>query len=237
MTISLIIVAHNEEKYIADCLDHVLRNSGGIFTEILVVDNASTDHTSEVAVSFPGVRVVRENKKGITYARQRGYEEAQGDILAYIDADTRMPVGWGSRVHNEFEKNSNLVCLSGPYIYYDTNNFERILVRIYWYCLAMPMYYILGYLVVGGNFAIKRSTLDAMSGFDTSIDFYGEDTNIGRRAKVFGRVLFKPNFIIETSPRRIRDHGFFRLAGIYILNFLSEAFFHKPVHTDSVDVR
>ena len=89
--ISLIIPAHNEEKYIADCLEHVIKNSNGKFFEIIVVNNVSSDKTEEIALKFPGVRVVHEHNKGLTHARQRGYIEAKGDILAYIDADTRMP--------------------------------------------------------------------------------------------------------------------------------------------------
>ena len=63
--ITLIIPAYNEEKYIGACLDSVIENSRGRFIEIIVIDNASTDRTAEIAQQRPGVRIVREHQKGI----------------------------------------------------------------------------------------------------------------------------------------------------------------------------
>src|ERR1035437_5497290 len=146
--ISLIIPAHNEEKYIGTCLEHAIRNSNGKFFEIIVVNNASTDKTAEIAKSYPGVRVVYEEHKGLTRARQRGFIESRGNILANIDSDTRMPPNWIEQAIDEFKKDKNLVCLSGPYIYYDVSKLKFFLVKIYW-ILAMPVYWIVGYMATG----------------------------------------------------------------------------------------
>ena len=81
-SLSLIIPAYNEEAYIGPCLDSVLQNAMGRFHEIIVVNNASTDRTYEVARARRDVRVVHETQNGICYARQRGFEEATGEILA-----------------------------------------------------------------------------------------------------------------------------------------------------------
>lgn len=236
LSISLIIPAYNEEKYIGECLRSALKNGQGMITEILVIDNASTDRTAEIASGFPGVRVVRENQKGITRARQRGYKESTGEILAFIDADTKMPPRWIQNIPLKF-MDKNLACLSGPYFYYDTNMFEKLLITIYWQVFAFPIYFFLGYMVVGGNFAIRRTILDKMNGFDTTIDFYGEDTNIARRAKEFGTVAFSNAFTMYTSARRIHDHGIFKLAWIYVINFFSEVIRHKPAQKKYVDIR
>ena len=131
--ISLVICAYNEEKYIGDCLDYAIKNSNGNFFEIIVIDNASTDNTKSEALKRAGVKVVREDQKGLTKARQRGFMEAKGDILAYIDADTRIPEGWMDRLINAFEKNDEVVLVSGPYIYHDISKFQQFLVKMYWY--------------------------------------------------------------------------------------------------------
>lgn len=235
--VSLIICAYNEEKYIGECLDLAIKSSGGNFFEILVIDNASTDRTNEVAKKRPGVRVVREEKKGLTRARQRGFMEARGDILTFIDSDTHMPEKWLETVIREFKQNPNLAVLSGPYVYYDIPKWQQFLVKLYWYILAMPIYWIVGYMTVGGNFAIKKETLEKMSGFDTTIEFYGEDTNIARRAHEFGKVKFKPNFIMYTSGRRLTGQGVFSTATAYIFSYISEAFFHKTVNKEYKDIR
>jgi glycosyltransferase involved in cell wall biosynthesis len=237
LNISLIICAYNEEKYIGECLDSAIKNAGGKFFEIIVVDNASTDHTKDIAESRTGVRVVREEKKGLTRARQRGFLEARGDVLAYIDSDTKMPVGWLDTVIWEFNKNKKLAALSGPYIYYDISPFEQFLVRLYWYILGMPVYLVLGYMVVGGNFAIRKSVLEKMKGFDTSIEFYGEDTNIARRAHEFGKVKFDLKLIMYTSGRRLKGQGLLKTFLLYVSNYVSEAFFHKPTTDKYIDIR
>jgi glycosyltransferase involved in cell wall biosynthesis len=235
--VSLIICAYNEEKYIGECLDYAIKNSGGKFFEILVIDNKSTDRTKEVAEMRHGVRVIREENKGLTRARQRGFLEAKGDILAYIDSDTHMPETWLGTAISEFKQNPKLAVLSGPYIYYDIPKWQQFLVKMYWYILAMPIYWIVGYMTVGGNFAIKKETLEKMNGFDTTIEFYGEDTNIAWRAHQFGKVKFKPNFIMYTSGRRLTGQGVFSTATTYIFSYISEAFFHKTVNKEYKDIR
>src|SRR3989338_9632627 len=101
--ISFIIPAYNEEHYIGPCLESVLAYAGDSIEEIIVVNNASTDRTAEVAGAFPKVRVVHEPRKGLTYARERGLKEARGELLAYIDADTRLHARWLPIVTEEFE--------------------------------------------------------------------------------------------------------------------------------------
>ena len=235
--ISLVICAHNEEKYIGECLDYAIKNSKGKLHEIIVIDNVSTDNTKAEALKRPGVKVVREEKKGLVRARERGLIEAQGDILAYIDADTRMPEGWMDRLINEFENNPNHVCVSGPYIYHDIPKHHQFLVRVYWYVIAVPMYWMVGYMAVGGNFAIKKDTLKKMNGFDTTIEFYGEDTDIARRASKFGKVKFIPSHYIYSSGRRLNSQGIFTMFKEYGLNFLSEVILHKPVTKNYKDFR
>ena len=203
-----------------------------------MIDNASTDNTAAVASRFPGVRVVREEKKGVTRARQRGFLEAKGEVLAFVDADTRMPGVWARTVAEEFTADKALTCLSGPYIYHDTPKHEQFLAKwFYWRLLAMPSYFFLGYMAVGGNFAIKKDIVKQMGGFDTTIEFYGEDTNTARRAHQFGKVKFMLRLAMPTSGRRLTNEGFFKTAIVYMVNFLSEALLKRPYSNSYKDIR
>ena len=236
--ISLIIPAYNEEKYIGECLRHVLKYHQGCFHEIIVVDNASTDQTFKIASSFKGVKVIYEKEKGVTRARQRGFLESKGDILAFVDADTHMPEGWARKILDAFKKDEKTVCISGPYVYYDQPVFLQFLTKfLYWYLLAIPMYKIVGYMAVGGNFVIKREVLERTKGFDTSIEFYGEDTDLARRASVYGKVNFIPDLYMYTSNRRLKSQGTLSTAFLYMNNYLSEVVLKKPVTTDYKDIR
>ena len=235
--ISLIIVAYNEEKYIGDCLDYAIKNSQGKLHEIIVVDNVCTDNTKAEALKRPNVRVVREERKGMVRARQKGYMEAEGDILAYIDADTRMPEGWVHRVEKEFEKNTKLASISGPYRYHDGTLLQKIILNIIWWIFAPIAYRIAGYALLGGNFAIKKEVLDKMNGFDTNIEFYGEDTDIARRASKFGEVAFKIDFYIYSSSRRFGSEGLLKTNIKYAMNFISEVLIKRPVNKEYKDIR
>lgn len=241
MKLSLIIPAYNEELYLATCLQCAIQElnaqaKSGEF-EIIVINNASTDRTSEVASRFEHVRVVYEPIKGLTHARQRGLESASGDILAFIDADTRMPSGWLSRVLAAFEKDRDLVCVSGPYRYFDLPGVKSTLVALYWLLLAKPTYWITHYMAVGGNFAASKPALLRIGGFDKSIAFYGEDTNIARRLASEGRVQFDLGMVMETSARRLKQEGFVTTALRYVVNFMSEVVRNKPATSDYRDIR
>jgi GT2 family glycosyltransferase len=92
-------------------------------------------------------------------------------------------------------------------------------------------------MVFGANFAIKRDIIEKMGGFDTSIEFYGEDTNIARRASTFGKVKFKMSFFLYTSGRRLTSQGFLKTGFIYIMNYFWIIFKNKPKTNDYKDFR
>lgn len=237
MTISVVIPAYNEEKCIGACLQSLLQNAPNAFLEIIVIDNASTDRTAEIARTFPNVRVVPEPRKGLTQARQRGLLEAQGTHIAYLDADTRLAPSWLTTVRKNFAAEPYLVALSGPYIYDDLPGWQRALVWTYWVFLAIPASWITGYVLVGGNFIARKDSLLKIGGFDTTIAFYGEDTNIARRLHHIGTIRFDGKFLIFTSGRRIMKEGLLKTAWIYVLNYLSEVILKKPITGTYTDIR
>lgn len=78
----------------------------------------------------------------------------------------------------------------------------QILSFLGWRIFGYMSYLIVGYLGVGGNFAIRRTVLDQMHGFDTSILFYGDDTDAARRASLYSKSLFLLDLTMPTSARR-----------------------------------
>lgn len=235
-TISLIIPAYNEEAYLTACLDAVMEHVAGKAIEIIVVDNNSSDATKEIVERYPAVKYLFEPVKGITRARQRGYIGSTGDILAFVDADTHPPKGWIEQIWAQFAKHEKLACLSGPYSFYDLSGI-RNMISSGWFVAARPLFRITGYMIVGGNFAIRRDVLEKMEGFDRSIEFYGEDVDIAKRARKHGQVLFSPHFVMPTSGRRMKKQGFAKIAGIYFVNYFSVVFRGKPTTQGYEDVR
>ena len=103
MKISFVVPAYNEQALLTRSLTAIrdeIQRAGqelGKDAEIIVVNNASTDRTREVALSIPGVTVVDEPRKGLVQARWCGFEHSTGELIANIDADTIVPPGAWSR--------------------------------------------------------------------------------------------------------------------------------------------
>jgi len=242
LRLSVIVCAHNEAAYLAACLHSLLAQSR-IPDEILVVNNASTDATRAVAEAIPHVRVVDEPRKGLVVARETGRRMATGDVLVYVDADCRAPLTWLERIERRFHRDRDLIALSGPYRFYDWDWWGRLLIRAYDFTLApatqLLVKYILriGTIFYGGNFAARADALTRIGGFDTSIEFHGEDTNIGRRLFALGRVGLFHDCYLYTSARRYMAMGKGAVFRLYVRNFTSEILHHRPKDTTHLDVR
>jgi glycosyltransferase involved in cell wall biosynthesis len=242
LKMSVIVCAHNEARYVPACLYSLLAQTRAP-DELLVINNASTDETRLVAQQVPHVRVVDEPRKGLVRARETGRRAATGDILVYLDADCRAPLTWLERVEKRFARDSALVGLSGPYRYYDWDLSGRLLIRAYDFTLAPATQVLvkhvlrLGTIFYGGNFAARSDALARIGGFDTSIEFHGEDTNLGRRLFEIGKVGLYHDCFLYTSARRYVAMGKGEVFRLYVRNFTSELLHHRPRDTSHVDVR
>jgi glycosyltransferase involved in cell wall biosynthesis len=242
LRLSVIVCAHNEARHLPACL-HSLFCQTRIPDEVLVVDNASTDDTAAVAARVPGVRVIAEPRKGLVIAREAGRRAATGDLLLYLDADCRAPIQWVERVERRFAAHPGRVALCGPYRYYDWDWLGRALVRAYDLSLAPATQVLVkrvlraGAVFYGGNFAARRQALEAIGGFDTRIEFHGEDTNLGRRLVRVGDVALCGDCWLHTSARRFVAMGKAAVFRLYVRNFVSEILWHRPTDTSHVDVR
>ena len=244
MKISFSIPAYNEEAVIAQCLQSVLAEieRSGVDAEVVVVNNASKDRTGEIASGFPGVRVVDELTKGLVHARAAGMRETDGELIANVDADTMLPPGWLSTVAAKFEANPRLVALSGPFIYYDLSAMDRALTRGFYgigYLLHLLNHHVLrtGAMLQGGNFVIHRKAFQSVGGFDTSIAFYGEDTDVACRLAKVGRVTWTWQLPMYASGRRLKKEGVIKSGWQYTLNHLSVIFLKRPATVTYKDIR
>ncbi len=242
--LSFVVPAYNEEAYLSACLESILEQTRELelAAEIVVVNNASTDRTREVALRFAGVTVVDEPRKGLTYARQAGFAATRGLLIANVDADSRLTPGWVAQVLRTFAREPGLAALSGPLVYYDLPPGQRRQVRVF-YGIAFATYAInrwvlrVGSMVQGGNFVVSRTALEAIGGFNTAIAFYGEDTDLARRLHKVGPTRFTFALKMNSSARRLKHEGLFTMAGRYSMNYLWTTFFARPFTEKYVDVR
>ena len=208
----------------------------------MIVNNNSTARPAEVAGSYAGVRVVDEKQKGLVSARDGGFKATTAELVANIDADTMVPPGWLDTVFHEFEKDPQLVCLSGPYIYYDLSPWNRLLITMF-YGLTKLIYWVnryilrVGSVVQGGNFVFRRDAWIKAGGFNREIKFYGEDTDVAVRLSKVGKVKWIFKLKMLTSGRRLAEEGVFKTAMTYTLNFFWVTFAGKPATKEHTDIR
>ncbi len=92
MEISIIIPIYNAEKYLEECLDSVIKAMEGVRSEILLIDNNSTDKSLEIAQRYEKkhaklIRVLHCNTRGASAARNLGVRSSKGKYIWFIDAD------------------------------------------------------------------------------------------------------------------------------------------------------
>ena len=242
VTLAVIVCAYNEARCLPACLYSLLAQTRSP-DEIIVVNNASTDETAAIARAVPGVRVVDEPVKGLVVAREAARVAATADILAYVDADCRVPLQWLEFVERRFRSRAAVVAVTGPYRFYDWDFTGRALLRAYNCMVAPPTHLLihyglgLGAVLYGGNFAVRREALDRIGGFDRSVEFHGEDTNLGRRLTPLGSVELARECWVWTSARRYSAMGKRKVFGLYVRNFWSEILRHRPADSEHTDVR
>jgi glycosyltransferase involved in cell wall biosynthesis len=90
--VSFFVTAYNTEKFISDCLDSILNQTGGYDFEIVIVDDASTDNTEQVARSYTDPRIHyhrHATNQGAFVTVNDGFELSRGQFIARIDSDDR----------------------------------------------------------------------------------------------------------------------------------------------------
>ena len=242
--ISFVIPAYNEESYINRCLDTILREiDGRAGYEIIVVDNNSSDKTCEIiAREYPTVTLIHEPRRGANSAREAGFVVSKGDLVAFLDADTELVPGWTLRAERAFAKDKNLVCISGPFIYYDLPFAARALVQMF-YIGTYLVYLINNFIfrntsmIQGGTEIVRRDALAKIGGHDVNLTFYGDDADLARRLRTVGKVRWSFAFAMRSSGRRLAKEGTFTMGLRYALNYFWITFFNKPFTMTSTEVR
>jgi glycosyltransferase involved in cell wall biosynthesis len=209
--ISVVICTFNRAQLLGQSLkstcDQTLEKSK---YEVIVIDNGSGDTSRSVVedltARYPNVRYYFEPSVGLSYARNRGWKEARGRYVAYIDDDCKAPDGWLTTAENVIEEFGPEI-FGGPYYpFYDSP-------KPVWFkdeygassfgdeakFLESNRY------LRGGNLFIRRDVLERSEGFNTELGMsgervsYGEETdfiNKARKENTEISVYYDPKLIV-----------------------------------------
>jgi glycosyltransferase involved in cell wall biosynthesis len=226
--LSVVIPAYNEEKYIGACLEALTKQDAKEPFEVIVVDNASTDRTGDVARSFAerlSIRIIREEKKGRGAARAAGFAAAKGEIIFSTDSDTVVPPQWMSTLFSALAKKQHVVAVVGVGSIHDTSWVANILfntlqpVATFGYRMLFGHHWLAGF-----NFAIRKHAYQQAGGFNPELRS-SEDTDLARRVKNVGGISAAWNVAVVCSGRRFQN-GSTKGLLIYPWTWIRKFIFH-----------
>lgn len=201
MTISIVIPAYNEERYLPETLESI-RCLDLKPDEILVIDASSTDKTREVAKKA-GARVITVPKKTIGFSRQKGLLEARGEIVACTDADAILPGNWLSRIRTALMEEGYVGYFGGfrvsdgPWWYKFYINRIQPMYNKFLFLFTIPM-------ATGQNMGFWKEQAINVGGFP--VDFkMAEDIEIARRLMTAGKIRFTQDEYVTASGRRGKE--------------------------------
>lgn len=225
MNVSIVIPVYNEEKRIKDCIESLINQSEKP-DEIIVIDNNCTDKTIEIAKKYKEVTVYKENRQGILFARNAGFNKAKCEIIARSDADTILPIDWIKKIKQSFLKNKDIIAVSTPVFIYDFKNAERFAFFYYIY-MFVPLIMISHYPLVGPSMAIKRSVWEKIKN-DLCFDQVKvhEDIDVSFHAKKLGIIYHDKTNLVMTSGRRL-IHNPSSFFGEYTFRFFKMYWNHR----------
>jgi GT2 family glycosyltransferase len=214
--ISVVVINWNGKHYLGPCLE-ALRRQSGVDFEVIVVDNGSEDGSQDFVEkeytgreAFP-VRLIRnERNLGFCAANNRGFAASRSPFVAILNNDTEVEPGWLSSLRESFRgrpeigmaackilvyENPKKIDKVGHVIYPDGQNCGRGTgeidhgqydrqEEILWPdgCAAM----------------FRREMLDQIGGFDEDFFIFGDDAELGMRARIAGwRCLYVPQAVVR----------------------------------------
>ena len=203
--ISVIIPAHNEERYLDRTLDALRRQNCQRF-EIIVVANGCSDHTADVARNRCH-RLIVLSQKGLGVARNLGARMARGELLVFLDADTILEPMALRRIAEDFTIGHAAGTLIGK------PDSDRLLYRVFYF--VKNSIHWARHNGSSGVIICWKKHFERIGGFDEGLEVR-ENSDLIRRLKEFGNYKLVSDVTAITSMRRYEQRGFCRIAWLWI---------------------
>jgi glycosyltransferase involved in cell wall biosynthesis len=217
-TISVVLCTHNRATSLRQALGSLVGQTlDRVKYEVVVVNNCSTDETPDAVRAYqdtggPCVRLVDEPALGLGHARNRGWQSAQGDVVAFMDDDARADSEWLQRALDLFENSRPAPIAVGGQIRP-------------WYATPKPDWYKDEYEVrswgerartlsagesfSGSNMMFAKRILEQFGGFDVGVGMRGSRVSMGEETVLFHRIwhTLRDQAILIYDPTLIVYHA------------------------------
>lgn len=208
--VSIVIPVWNEEKDVVQTLSSLSKIKTEYPTELIFVNNNSTDRTQDVLDQF-GATSILEKQKGVPFARQAGMEKAKGKYILCGDGDTIYPAKWVNSIVEKLEK-PDVAAVYSRYSFIPPPNKSRISLALY-EILTDMLFKIRnrkrGHLnAMSASLGFKRQAAMDIGGFDRTIK-RGSDGRLAFGLSQTGKIvgIFSYRARVWTSSRRLLEKG------------------------------
>jgi glycosyltransferase involved in cell wall biosynthesis/SAM-dependent methyltransferase len=169
LTVSVVIPCFNQAGFLAEAIESALGQTPAPL-DVILVDDGSTDNTSEVAARYSGVRVTRTAHLGLPAARNTGLAEARGDCIVFLDADDRLAPRALEIGLSYLSSRPDCAYVSGHHRLIDIEG--AVLQEWPRPSIARDRYALLlqgNYISMGAAVLYRRDALDLAGGFDPAL--------------------------------------------------------------------
>lgn len=215
--VSVIVCTFNRNQYIGRCLEHLhLQDADKASYEVIIINNNSSDNTESICndliTRYPDTnfRYFVEQNQGLSYARNRGIQEAKANILAFLDDDAFATPGYIESITKIFEQDTFIDAVGGKIIpLYELtqpawmSHYLLPLVAAQDYG-ATTKKFPKGKFPIGANMIFKRSVFVTYGLFDIRLGRKGNDLGAGEEKELFEKlvtagayIVYDPSIIVE----------------------------------------
>ncbi len=247
MDISVIICTYNRSNHLRNVLrslsEQVVPNN--LEWEIVVVDNNSTDDTIEVVKDFGNdsslpIKYIKEEKQGLSHARNRGILESKGKYVAFTDDDAITDRNWVTSLYEAFQK-YGCDCVGGRIYLRFASEMPRWLKRELWGFFGFldhghRAFEVIDEHIFGGNMAFSKEILNKSGFFNpnrgrtATVLIGGEELELLKRVKsAGGKIIYQPAALVYhvIGSEKLKKQYFRKLH--YYEGVISGKSFSEPI--------
>lgn len=211
LSISIVIANYNGEYYLKTCLTSLLKSSFITDYEILIIDNNSTDTSVEIIKEFQkkdsNIKLLKnKSNRGVPFSRNKAIKKAKGDILVFLDNDTKVDKDWLKGIIQTFSSDVTIGALQCKIFDFKKNDLiQEVGMKLYPYTgfgttlgrgekdhgqFDTPVEII----ALGAALAVKKDIAKKIGGFDLKLMHTTDDLDFSWRIWISGyRVMLSPN--------------------------------------------